>query len=414
MRDEAKGPDVYLEKIGDGGESAGHGLIHTVLAFLEDQRLDPTPLNYSFAYHVVSEPAGALAMEVARRTDGGVRLTGSEVEQMGTAIDAAAEVAVARSDTASVPASGAAAAARISSWPSTPSACRKAISGGRDACPAGGRWNDTTSAASTASTAPDPVIGAADALVAETLRQVAGFATMVSEMRTETQDFGRDLAASADALQRSALIACTDTAVAELARITAAMRARVEIAEARLEQATREAGELRQQLAAAHDDARRDPLTSLPNRRAFEEAVAAVEHGPIHIAMCDVDHFKAINDRHGHPVGDRVLRAIGSTLTRECPGHLVTRYGGEEFAVLITGIGAAKARALLENARVAVGRRRYRLRESDTLINGITLSAGLVTMAPGESLLSAIERVDALLYEAKRRGRNQSVGENNR
>ena len=359
---------MYLEKIGDGGASAGHGLIHAVLAFLEDQRLDPTPLNYSFAYRVVSEPAGALALEVARRTDGGIRLTGGEVEQLGNAIDGAADVA----------------AGRPNAPPVTP----------------------------TAPATPEPDIAAAEALVTETLRQVAGFATMVSEIRSETQDFGLDLAASADALQRSTPIASTDAAVAELARITAAMRARVEIAEARLEQATREASDLREQLAAAHDDARRDPLTDLPNRRAFEEAVEAAQHGPVHIAMCDVDHFKAINDQHGHPVGDRVLRAIGTTLARECPGHLVARYGGEEFAVLITGIGTGAARALLEKARIAVGKRRYRLRESDTLVNGITLSAGLVTMTPGERLLSAIERVDALLYEAKRHGRNQSVGEN--
>lgn len=362
---------MYLERIGDGGASAGHGLIHAVLAFLEDQRLDPTPLNYSFAYRVVSEPAGALAMEVARRTDGGIRLTGSEVVQLGDAIDGAADAAV-------------------------------APPGGGPAAPF---------APPIASAAPDADIAAVDALVTETLRQVAGFATMMSEMHTETQDFGRDLAASADALRRSTPIACTDAAVAELARITAAMRVRVEFAEARLEQATREANELREQLAAAHEDARRDPLTDLPNRRAFEEAVEAADHGPVHIAMCDVDHFKAINDLHGHPVGDRVLRAIGSTLSRECPGHLVARYGGEEFAVLIVGVGAGEALTLLEKARIAVGKRRYRLRESDTLVKGITLSAGLVTMAPGEGLSSAIDRVDALLYDAKREGRNLLVGE---
>lgn len=358
---------MYLGKIGDGEELAGHGLIHAVLAFLEDQRLDPTPLNYSFAYHVVSEPAGALALEVARRTDGGIRLTTNEVEQLGNAIDGTADVAGTRPEAAPGP-------------PAAPPA-------------------------------PEPDMAAAEALVTETLRQVAGFATMVSEMRTETRDFGRNLAASADALQRYAPIDSTDAAVAELARITAAMRARVEIAEARLEQATQEASELREQLAAAHDDARRDPLTELPNRRAFEEAVAAVASGPVHIAMCDVDHFKAINDLHGHPVGDRVLRAIGTTLARECPGHLVARYGGEEFVVLIAGADLVEAETLIERARIAIGQRRYRLRESDTFINGISLSAGMVTMMPGEMLLSAIERVDALLYDAKRRGRNCFVGE---
>lgn len=364
---------MYLEKIGDGAASSGNGLIHAVLAFLEDQRLDPSPLNYTFAYRVVSEPAGALALEVARRTDGGIRLTGGEVEQLGNTIDGlVAEVIGSPSGDGARPA-----------------APRPAV----------------------VAVADPEVAAAAEALAVETLRQVAGFATMVSEMHTETRDFGRDLAASADALRRSMPIACADSGLVELARITAAMRARVEIAEAQLEQATREASELREQLAAAHDDARRDPLTDLPNRRAFEEAVDAADPGPLHIAMCDVDHFKAINDLYGHPVGDRVLRAIGSTLVRECPGHLVARYGGEEFAVLIAGIDGDAAHALLERARIAVGERRYRLRESDTLVKGITLSAGLVTMAPGESLMSAIERVDALLYDAKRQGRNQSVGE---
>ncbi len=369
----AKGPDVYLGKIEDGAASVGNGLIHAVLAFLEDQRLDPSPLNYTFAYRVVSEPAGALALEVARRTDGGIRLTGSEVEQLGNTIDGLV--------------AGVIGAPSVGGAPSAPP--QPAV----------------------AATAAPQGAATSEALAEETLRQVAGFATMVSEMRTETRDFGRDLAASADALRRSTPIAAADAGIAELAQITAAMRARVEIAEARLEQATREASELREQLAAAHDDARRDPLTELPNRRAFEEAVDAAAPGSLHIAMCDVDHFKAINDVYGHPVGDRVLRAIGSTLVRECPGHLVARYGGEEFAVLIAGIDGNAAHALLERARIAVGERRYRLRESDTLVEGITLSAGLVTMAPGESLLSAIERVDALLYDAKRQGRNRSVGE---
>lgn len=364
---------MYFEKIGDGEVLAGHGLLHAVLAFLEDQRLDPTPVNYGFAYRIVSEPAGALALEVARRTDGGIRLTGPEVERMGSAIDAqAADVTVA-------------------GWSSP-------VASPEPAQPV---------AATSASTE----IAVAEALAEETLRQVAGFATMVSEMRTETRDFGRDLAASADALRRSGPIPSADAAIVELARITAAMRTRVEIAEARLEQATREASELREQLAAAHDDARRDPLTELPNRRGFEEAVEAVERGPVHIAMCDVDHFKAINDLHGHPVGDRVLRAIGTTLTRECPGHLVARYGGEEFVVLIAGVDAFDAEILLERARIAVGQRRYRLRESDTFINGISLSAGMVTMAPAETLFSAIERVDALLYDAKRQGRDRFVAE---
>ncbi len=367
---------MYFEKIGDGTVSVGDGLIHAVLAFLEEQRLEPTPLNYSFGYRVIHDPAGPLALEVARRTDGGIRMTSSEVEALGTMIEGAAHMTLSPALT-------------IQPGPVPPAVAT--LVEPNDAA--------TNAAAS------------AEALVVETRRQVAGFETMVSAMRSETRDFGRDLAAREDALRRSVPDDSTDMSFTELARITAAMRARVEVAEARLEQATREASELREQLAAAHDDARRDPLTSLPNRRAFEEALDGQIEGPFHVAMCDVDHFKTVNDQHGHPVGDRVLKAIAGTLARECAGHLVARYGGEEFALLLGGVDAGEAQLLLERARRAVGERRYRLRESDTVIQGITLSAGLVSIAPGETLRDAIVRADALLYTAKRQGRDRMVGE---
>ncbi|WP_156360126.1 GGDEF domain-containing protein [Sphingomonas sp. Leaf10] len=345
---------MYLERLGSAAP-AGNGLVRAILTFLEDQRLEPTPVNYTFAYRVMSDPAGHLAREVARRTDGGIRLSGGEVEELGNAIESAAP-------------------GRIVAAPVAP-----------------------------ASTGPDP-------RAAETQRLVAGFESTVAAMHDETRDFGRDLAASADALRA---VPCIDVAaaIADLARITATMRARVEIAESRLAQAKHEASGLREELAAAHQDARRDPLTELPNRRAFEAALADRAGGPFHVALCDVDHFKSVNDQHGHPVGDRVLKAIAATLTRECAGQLVARYGGEEFAVLLGGIDLASAGALLERARRAVGARRYRLRESDTVIEGITLSAGLVTLRSGETITEGIARADRLLYAAKRGGRNQMVGE---
>lgn len=349
---------MYLERFGSGAPT-GNGLVRAIITFLEDQRLEPTPVNYTFAYRVMSDPAGDLAREVARRTDGGFRLSGSEVEELGNAIEAAAR----------------------------------------------GRIGPTPAAAMASAAPPEP-----DPRTVETQRLVAGFESAVTAMHDEARDFGRDLAASADALDA---VPCIDVAaaIADLARITATMRARVEIAEARLAQAKREASELREELAVAHEDARRDPLTELPNRRAFEAALADRPGGAHHVALCDVDHFKSINDQYGHPVGDRVLKAIAATLTRECDGHLVARYGGEEFAVLLSGIDPASAGALLERARRAVGARRYRLRETDTVIDGITLSAGLVTLRSGETVTQGVARADGLLYAAKRGGRNQMVGE---
>ena len=183
---------------------------------------------------------------------------------------------------------------------------------------------------------------------------------------------------------------------------------RVRTAEERLESATREASELRKKLEEARDNARRDPLTELPNRRAFEEAYAAqtATGERICLAICDIDHFKSVNDRFGHAVGDRVLKAIAEALGIACSGHLVARYGGEEFAVLFAGVTLDKARAILDTARAAVAAKRYKLRENDAPLGEVTFSAGITVAQHDDSYHSLFKRADQLLYAAKSAGRN--------
>ncbi|WP_312026748.1 diguanylate cyclase [Sphingomonas endolithica] len=247
-------------------------------------------------------------------------------------------------------------------------------------------------------------VDAAEGLVARTQMQVEGFADMMEQMRAETQGFGRDLAASADTLRDTPALGAD-----QVARLTAAMLARVRSAESRLQAATAEVNDLRVKLDEARDNARRDALTGLPNRRMFEEAYAErmSRPGGTCIAVCDVDHFKAVNDRFGHAVGDRVLKAIAETLSLCCDGHLVTRYGGEEFAVLFSGVDSAKALKTLEAARKALAAKRYRVRGSDVPLGELTFSAGMTTAAANESLTTAFGRADRLLYGAKQAGRNQ-------
>lgn len=242
-----------------------------------------------------------------------------------------------------------------------------------------------------------------DGLVATTQMQVDGFTDMVVAMRAETEDFGRDLAASADAMRNAAAVPD------DVVRLTGAMLDRVRTAESRLEAATHEASELRAKLEEARDNARRDPLTDLPNRRAFEEAFATgVKKGErLCVAVCDVDHFKQVNDRFGHAVGDRVLKAIAEALTTACTGQMVARYGGEEFAILFTGVDRVTALNTLELARKAVAAKRYRLRESDQPLGEVTFSAGLTCAEQGEGLGTVFGRADKLLYAAKDAGRNQ-------
>lgn len=340
-------------------EDLAEQVFEGIRAFLCAHRLSPDPLHYAFAHRVVANPDGALARSVTALTEGGVRLSAHDVEQLGGTIGALA----------------------------VPDVSARA----------------PRAAAAPAPAPASPTAGAAvDGLVAQTQMQVEGFTDMVRAIQAETQDFGRNLAASADAMRSSAT---TD----EVMRLTGVMLGRVHSAEARLAAATREASDLRAKLEEARANARRDPLTDLPNRRAFEEAFAerTAQGDAICLAVCDVDRFKRVNDQFGHPVGDRVLKAIADALSAACADHLVARYGGEEFTVLFTGLAPADALATLESARATVAAKRYRLRESDVPLGAVTFSGGLSPAAPGEPFGLVFGRADRLLYAAKEAGRNQ-------
>jgi diguanylate cyclase len=329
-------------------------LYATIGDFLADHRLSVDPVNYAFAHRVIAHPTGPLAQCVARITDGGVRLTSRDIEELGGPVP----VAGATVDREQPP--------------------------GRDTPPA----------------SPNEMM---QALVARTQMQVEDFADTVAAMRVETQGFGRDLLAGADAIRGS-----SGTAVADIARLADTMLGRVQVAEERLAAATVEAEALRRELEAARDDARRDPLTGLANRRAFEHAFTAASeaNAPICVALCDIDHFKAVNDRFGHAVGDRVLKVIAGALSEACGDHLVARYGGEEFAILFTGTALADAVATLDSARGMVAGKRYRLRETDAPLGTVTFSGGVSAHEAGEVMGSVLGRADRLLYAAKAAGRN--------
>lgn len=344
--------------------SADDDLFDRIGAFLAANRLSAKPAHYAFAHEVLSQPGSAIALAVARLTEDGVRLTRQDIESLG-----------------------------------------RVVSTGRPTDP-----HATVSVAGVSLMAVvPPVLTAAndeaDRLIQQTQMQVADFAAMVRAIHCDTADFGRDLAQSAHALT---VIPVTDFA-SEIARLAAAMVSRVRAAEIRLADAIRESEDLRTRLEEAHDSARRDPMTGLPNRRAFKEAFDRFTPAGVRqmVAICDVDRFKRINDEFGHAVGDRVLNAIGRVLVEDCAGHVVSRYGGEEFAVLLTGVDPAAARATLERARTSIGNKRFRCRDTDRPIGQITLSAGLVEVQAGETMEQALERADRLLYDAKANGRNR-------
>lgn len=155
------------------------------------------------------------------------------------------------------------------------------------------------------------------------------------------------------------------------------------------------------QAALLTDLARRDGLTGLPNRRTWDfelerAEIRTTEEGtPLTVALLDLDHFKAFNDRYGHPEGDRLLvssaRAWHALLD---PPAMLARYGGEEFAVLLPGISLEQAGPLLDRIRAATP-------------GSQTVSIGYAQQLAAEPATQTVVRADAALYRAKERGRDR-------
>jgi diguanylate cyclase (GGDEF)-like protein len=172
---------------------------------------------------------------------------------------------------------------------------------------------------------------------------------------------------------------------------------------ARLRAAERFAAMQRELIRLATTDA----LTGLLNRHAFFEkskelCTRAVAGEAVGAIMADIDHFKAVNDVHGHAVGDEAIRAVAHELKIE--GALVGRLGGEEFALLVEGAGAADAVAIAERlrARIAalkIGAGGFHL----------TCSFGVGEWSQGDTIDRLLKRADMALYEAKLTGRNRAV-----
>jgi diguanylate cyclase (GGDEF)-like protein len=172
--------------------------------------------------------------------------------------------------------------------------------------------------------------------------------------------------------------------------------------------------------ALAHDQARRDPLTGLSNRRGFVERIAPLlaahggandgapdEAGQLALLLLDIDQFKAVNDRHGHDVGDSVLVTIGRRLQRwDSPLQVVARLGGEEFAIMVVGLGRFAAHGFAESVRQAIAACDHgeAIGRDD-----VTVSIGMVMAQPGDSFATLYRAADAALYAAKDQGRNRVV-----
>ena len=230
----------------------------------------------------------------------------------------------------------------------------------------------------------------------------------------QNETLRRRLAGLTAAVETGSLEALKREALMVAAAVTQVLEEQQQAAQSQAEALKSRLACLGEQLEETRREGETDPLTRLANRRLLDVTIsraltiASVMERPVTLMMVDVDHFKAINDNHGHPAGDQVLCALADALQRTFPrrSDLVARYGGEEFAVLLSDTIGPDSKMLAERLLEAVRALRVEV-EGKTIT--LTVSVGIAESLPNESLGELCRRADRALYAAKNSGRNRVV-----
>ena len=244
----------------------------------------------------------------------------------------------------------------------------------------------------------------------------------MTEAAALTDRSGQDAAQYGDALGESVQLLTksefgSEAQVGQLKKLqhlTAEMIERTAIAEAQLRARGKAITQLKSRLAQSQKQALSDPLTNLPNRRAFETCLKSAMEGPgrcganLSVAFCDIDFFKRINDTHGHATGDRVIKLVGQILHQTASANVhVARHGGEEFVILFEKKTVSEACKILEQARNKMSARQLLTKDTLQPVGSVTFSAGVAQLHDGESSTAFLARADQALYEAKNTGRDK-------
>jgi len=188
--------------------------------------------------------------------------------------------------------------------------------------------------------------------------------------------------------------------------------------EARLNASKQEIHQLQENLETVRHESLTDPLTTLANRKFFDQALekamseAITKREPLTLMMTDIDHFKNFNDSYGHQTGDQVLRLVAMSVKNNIKGQdIAARYGGEEFAVVLPNTVLRSATTVADHIRRAVMTKQLMKRSTHEQLGRITISIGVAVLHDGDTAQSLIGRADACLYAAKHAGRNRVICE---
>lgn len=259
----------------------------------------------------------------------------------------------------------------------------------------------------------------ADEIGGKIIDEIEQVMSIVDSAIGSTASYNESLAGAArgisdDQADREQLLSIIKTLVSATQEAEASNHA----LQSRLVESRTEIRELQQNLEKVRAESLIDPLTTLSNRKYFQDSIArfmadAERKGiPFSVVLTDIDHFKQFNDTYGHLTGDQVLRLVAFALKNNLKGQdVAARYGGEEFAVLLPRTGLQSAEIVANHIRRAVMGKELLRRSTNESLGRVTISLGVASWRQGDTIATLLERADTCLYAAKHAGRNRVISE---
>ncbi|MDA0129413.1 GGDEF domain-containing protein [Vibrio sp. MarTm2] len=244
------------------------------------------------------------------------------------------------------------------------------------------------------------LVGQVASSVTDTLADTSTFSSMIDKSFSSLEKVNDDNMSLEEVM----------TVVRQLVDESKEIRHSTKFLNNQLESASEEIQRLKTELAEVQQDALFDSLTSLYNRRSFDNDIQTLcQTGQkICLVLADIDHFKSYNDNYGHLFGDAVIKGIAKRLHINArDGVHAYRFGGEEFALIVPNKQLRIARQYADSLRRSIEKLSIKDKRSGSLVANITASFGVAELEENESAESLIERADKLLYEAKQLGRNR-------
>jgi diguanylate cyclase len=257
-----------------------------------------------------------------------------------------------------------------------------------------------------------------DRVGTQVMGEIEQVMAMIGAAAGTASNYSENLASVTQKLGIAADDASVRAIVESLVHATKEMEQNNAALEARLSASKQEINQLQENLEAVRTESLTDPLTTLANRKSFDDALSKAivdardRNGHLTLMMTDVDHFKRFNDTYGHLTGDQVLRLVAMAVKQNVKGQdIAARYGGEEFAVVLPNTVLRSGITVGDQIRRAVMAKELMKRSTGEHLGRVTISVGVAALHPGDSPQTLIERADTCLYAAKRAGRNRVISE---